>query len=170
MTIAHFSPEAWKHVFNTPLECGMRSTVLLVASFPRRCDLQRLVQYEYLLLHSGDIPGGPPSLHPPSPHRSGELLVRRGLVERGLFLMMSRGVICREFSDQGISYHAGEQAVPFLDTLSSAYTARMRQTAKWIVDKYGDMTDINLNNFMRENWSHWGAEFTYEKFIRSVEA
>jgi len=92
MSIPHFSPDAWQFVYNTPLECGLRCAALLLAAYPTHCDLQRLVQYEYLLVHSGDVPEGPTSLHPAAPHRSGELLVRRALVERGILFMMSRNL------------------------------------------------------------------------------
>src|SRR5579862_5090182 len=93
MSISHFSPDAWRFIFNTPLECGLRCAALLLATYPSTCDLQRLVQYEYLLVHSGDVRQGPPSLHPAAPHRSGELLVRRALIERGILFMMSRQVV-----------------------------------------------------------------------------
>lgn len=158
----HFAPEAWGHVFNTPLECGVRCAILLAAASPSRCDIQRLVQYEYLLVHSADVPGGPPSLHPPTPHRSGELLVRRALVERGVSLMLSRSIICREFAAQGIRYYAGELAVPFLDMLSSKYTRGMLTSAKWVVGRFGPMKDADLSAFMRENWAHWGSEFSMD--------
>lgn len=158
--IPHFAPEAWGYVFNTPLECGVRCAVLLATASPVRCDIQRLVQYEYLLVHSGDIEGGPPSLHPPTPHRSGELLVRRALVERGVALMMSKSVICREFSKDGISYYAGEVAVPFLDMLSSSYTRDMLQSARWVIQRFGAMSDDDLSAFMRRNWTNWGSEFS----------
>ena len=45
--------------FNSPLECGLRTLTLLAASQPSACDLQRLIFYDYLLIHSGDVPGGP---------------------------------------------------------------------------------------------------------------
>ena len=158
--IPHFAPEAWSYVFNTPLECGVRCAVLLAAGSPARCDIQRLVQYEYLLVHSGDVEGGPQSLHPPTPHRSGELLVRRGLVERGIALMLSKSVICRELSVDGIRYYAGESAVPFLDMLSSGYTRDMLNSARWVIQRFGRMADEELSLFMRRNWMNWGSEFS----------
>ena len=158
--IPHFAPEAWGYVFNTPLECGVRCAVLLATASPARCDIQRLVQYEYLLVHSGDIEGGPPSLHPPTPHRSGELLVRRALVERGVALMMSKSVICRELSKDGIRYFAGESAIPFLDMLSSVYTRDMLTSAHWVIQRFGAMSDEDLSLYMRKNWTNWGSEFS----------
>jgi hypothetical protein len=84
--------------FNSPLECGLRALALLAAAQPAACDLQRLVFYDYLLVHSGDVPAGPDSIHPPTPLRSGEALVRRHWIERGLLLMISRELIIRTFS------------------------------------------------------------------------
>jgi hypothetical protein len=73
--------------FNGVLEAGIRAVTMLGASFPRKYDLQRLVAYDYLLVHTADV-GGPDSLHPTTPLQSAALLVRRPLVEQGLLLMM----------------------------------------------------------------------------------
>src|SRR3954464_802032 len=99
--------------FNGPLEAGVRAVALLAAAYPRSFDLQRLVAFDYLLVHTGDI-GGPSSLHPPAPLQSAELLVRRKLVQQSLLLMMTRELIAREFEADGIRYRAGENAAPFL--------------------------------------------------------
>jgi len=80
--------ESHRHTpFNSPLETGVRSLAILVAAYPASFDLQRLVEMDYLVVHSGDA-GGPKSLHAPLPLRAGELLVRRGLIEKGLLLIL----------------------------------------------------------------------------------
>ena len=78
--------------FNGPLEAGIRAVAILGAAYPQTYDLQRLVAFDYLLVHTGDI-GGPESLHPPTPLHSAELLVRRKLVEAALMLMMTRDLV-----------------------------------------------------------------------------
>jgi hypothetical protein len=78
--------------FNSPIETGMRALILLAESYPTHLDLQRLLEYDYIMVHTGDV-DGPPSIHPALPLRSGELLVRRELIERGLMLMISRGLV-----------------------------------------------------------------------------
>ena len=75
--------------FNSPIETGVRALILLAESYPDQLDLQRLLEFDYILVHTTDV-DGPPSIHPALPLRSGELLVRRHLIERGLMLMMSR--------------------------------------------------------------------------------
>ena len=108
--------------FNGPLEAGLRAVAILGSAHPRSFDLQRLVAFDYLLVHTGDI-GGPASLHPPTPLQSAELLVRRRLVERALLLMMTRELVERDFVPDGIRYRAGENAVPFLSSLDVRLSA-----------------------------------------------
>lgn len=43
--------------FNSPLEAGIRSVGLLVASYPKCFDIQQLVVFDYLVVHTGDING-----------------------------------------------------------------------------------------------------------------
>ena len=84
----------------------------LVAAHPEPFDLERLVEMDYLVVHSGDA-DGPDSLHAPLPMRAGELLVRRGLIEKGLLLMMSRSLVQRIPAKKGFNYLAGEGCLSF---------------------------------------------------------
>lgn len=155
--------------FNSPIECGLRSTVLLAAAFPQKLDIQRLVQYDYLLVHSGDIEGGPPSIHPPTPNRSGELIVRRPIIEAGIKMMMTKSIIEYELSSNGILYFAGEWSLAFLGQLASVYTKALKKRAQWVVNEFAEYSDANLSDFMRQRWSNWGAEFELESFIQEPE-
>lgn len=150
---------AWTAVFNTPLESGLRLAALLLEAFPNSFDVQRLGQYDYLIVHSGDVEGGPPSIHPATPHRSGELLVRRQLVEAGLEFMVHRGVIERAFTQHGIAYVAGEYAVLFLNSLSSEYASQLRNRAAWVVERFAGLSDEELTAYIKVHLSQWGAEF-----------
>jgi hypothetical protein len=164
------SHDPWAHVFNSPLECGLRSAVLLLAAYPGTCDLQRLVQYDYLIVHSGDIEGGPESIHPATPHRSGELLVRRSLVREGIDFMIIKRVIDHVFADGGIEYSAGDYAVVFLESLRSGYTRKLQDRARWVIDRFQGSSDEALRDFMQERWSLWGAEFVRESLFRGLES
>jgi len=155
--------------FNSPVECGLRSAILLAESFPHRLAIQRLVQYDYLLVHSGDVPGGPPSIHPATPHRSGELLVRRPIIEAGIRLMMSKPIIDCEMSTKGILYFSGEWSVFFLDSLVADYTQSLKQRAEWLIRRFSPLTDLELTAFVREHWSDWGAEFEFQALLEEAE-
>ena len=77
-------------LFNSALETGVRALVILVANFPAALDLQRLVDFDYLVVHSGDV-DGPESLHPPLPMREGELLVRRKIMSSSASMIAPSG-------------------------------------------------------------------------------
>jgi hypothetical protein len=161
--------DPWSTVFNTPLECGLRSATLLLAAYPATCDLQRLVQYDYLVVHSGDVEDGPPSIHPATPNRSGELLVRRSLVEDGLAFMSHKQVVEPQFSEGGIAYKAGEYAAVFIDALSSEYARTLRERAAWVIARFQSVPDEDLSDYMRSRWSSWGSEFVSESLMTMAE-
>ena len=144
--------------FNSPLETGVRTLAILVACHPRARDLSRLVQYDYLTVHSADA-DGPPSLHPPLPLRSGELLVRRGLIEDGLQLMMSRSLVKREVHSTGILYSAHDSASAFSDNLQSSYIASVRERARWVADTFDSLADAELDAIVRRFFESWTIEF-----------
>ena len=121
----------------------MRSLAILAWAFPASYDLERLVEFDYLTVHSGDLEG-PQSLHAPVPLRSGELLVRRGLVERGLLLMISRALVAREVGRDGFLYSATEATAPFLNSLAAPYIGALRERAEWAVTNFGQLTTAEI--------------------------
>ncbi len=136
----------------------MRSVALLGAAFPQIYDLQRLVAFDFLLVHTGDV-GGPDSLHPPTPYRSAELLVRRKLVEDALLLMMTRDLVQREVTSDGIKYGAGENAAMFLASLSTNYFFAMKERASWLVETFGHYSDQEFRGVLRQFFDDWVEEF-----------
>ena len=81
------------YIFNSALETGIRSVCVLAADGTMKYDLQQLLAFDHLVVHTGDINNAPSSLHPNVLQRNGELLVRRSLVERGLLLMESKKLV-----------------------------------------------------------------------------
>lgn len=151
--------------FNSPLECGLRALVLLAAAEPSACDLQRLIFYDYLLVHSGDVPGGPDSIHPPTPLRSGEALVRRHWIERGLLLMISRELVVRTFSARGIMYEASPLTASFLGYMEEPYTKKLQERSQWVITTFGAYSDHQLVEFFKANLDRWGGEFIREELL-----
>lgn len=144
--------------FNSPLETGVRSLAILVAAFPVAFDLQRLVEMDYLVVHSGDA-DGPKSLHAPLPLRAGELLVRRGLIENGLILMTSRGLLQRIPTDDGFSYVAGETAAPFIASLTADYSRRLRERAEWAASRFKDVPTEGIQRITHRLFDRWSSQF-----------
>ena len=145
-------------VFNSALETGVRSLVILAANFPDAFDLQRLVDFDYLVVHSGDV-DGPESLHPPLPMREGELLVRRKIIESGLSLMMSRGLITRIAGAQGIVYQASDYAKPFVDSLATPYMRSLIDRANWVATTFGEMDTAEIHHLISSFFDKWTTQF-----------
>lgn len=148
----------WSMTFNSPLETGVRAVCILSSAYPKVFDLQRLVVFDHLIVHTGDV-GGPQSLHPLLPLRSSEILVRRNLIERSLLLMMSRRLVERIVDMNGINYSAGEMAETFLSTLTSPYLIALRECGDWVVSKFGNLDDDALRQTMRRFFGQWIEEF-----------
>lgn len=146
------------YLFNSPLETGVRSLAILVAAFPTGFDLQRLVEMDYLVVHSGDA-DGPQSLHAALPLRAGELLVRRGLIENGLLLMISRGLIERIPNDDGFNYIAGEAAAPFMTSLTAEYSRQLMDRANWAVNRFENVSTEEVRRMTHRLFEKWSSQF-----------
>jgi hypothetical protein len=147
--------------FNSALETGIRALVVLEAFHPRRCDLTELTWFDHLVVHTSDIQGEevPGSLHPDLPNRTGELLVRRRLVEESLLLMQRVHLVDVVDGDDGISFVASEDAPSFLDLLKAPYTVEMKKRAAWMAERFSGMSKSNIGEMIEEKIGRWTAEF-----------
>jgi hypothetical protein len=148
-------------LFNSSLETGVRSVVVLDAAFPRAFDLSQLTWLDHLVVHTADI-GGPVSLHPDIPQRTGELLVRRRLVEDGLNLMRRLHLVDSDTTDDGIVYSAREEASAFVDSLRSVYARELRQRAEWLAQYLTKTSRDELAQLISDRIGRWAVEFQGE--------
>ena len=155
--------------FNSSIEVGLRALTILNDAFPKAYSLQRLLFLDYFIVHSDDLPNGPTGLHPQTPHRSGELLVRRNVMQDGLSLYQSRGLIERHYEKTGVYYAATEKTSSFLDMLNSEYTIDLRARAAWLEDSFGEEPDSVIEKIVHEHIGKWGAEFEMESVLWEEE-
>lgn len=145
-------------VFNTPFELGVRMVYLLMALYPRKVDLQRLVYFDYAAIYSSDL-GGPESLHTPVPLRGGEYASRRAVIEEGLYLMASRSLVEVEAGPFGISYRLGENGPALAGLIGGEYPRELYKRCQWVAETLGDKDDKTLENMFGARGVLWGAEF-----------
>lgn len=150
-----------KGTFNSPFEVGVRALFILAESFPRELELQRLIYLDYALVHSEDFEDGPQSLHPATPSRSAEYLSRREVLEEGLLLMCSKGLVTVVPTSAGLRYKGSEQARPFVDSLTSSYFDAMRHRARWAATTFGKLPLGELSAYFSERAGKWGSEFVF---------
>jgi hypothetical protein len=148
-------------LFNSALETGVRAVVILDAVHPRAFDLTHLTWCDHLVVHTSDV-GGPESLHPDIPQRTGELLVRRRLVEDGIKLMRRLHMIDAEVGDRGIAYRASEDASAFVEALRSEYSSELKHRAVWLASFLTKRSDADLAGLIAERIGRWAVEFQGE--------
>ncbi len=162
--MSEFQPVRFTDPFNGPIEIGLRALVILTEAFPAAYSLQRLVISDYLVVHSDDA-DGPQGLHPQTPKRNGELLVRRESLQRGLLLYQSRGLIERRYEQDGIVFAATEASAAFIDILESQYVSELRLRTEWLISQFHEMVDMEFHDFVKERFGDWGAEFEFESVL-----
>mgnify|MGYP000146115486 CR=1 FL=1 len=108
-------------LFNNEIEMGLRILIILENIYPKSFDIEMINYFDYFALHTKDI-GGKNSIHPELPNRFGELSVKRDLIHSSLKLLISKGLVEINYTDNGIEYLASELTSPFLDYLSEEYT------------------------------------------------
>jgi ABC-three component (ABC-3C) system Middle Component 2 len=159
--VARTSEEPMPELFNSPLETGVRAVVVLDAVFPRSLDVGHLTWCDHLVVHTADI-GGPASLHPDIPQRTGELLVRRRLVEAGVSLMRRLHMIDAEVGETGIRFRASEESSAFVEALRSEYARDLRQRAEWLAEYLQARSDDQLAALISDRIGRWAVEFQGE--------
>ena len=146
-------------IFNSALETGVRSICILVADLSNKFDIQQLLALDYIVVHTGDIENAPPSLHPNILQRSGELLVRRPLIENGLVLMESKRLVQKVITPDGFYYSATELASVFIESLTNEYIKELSQRALWAVRMYNDYGDRLFSEIFKSAFDRWRNEF-----------
>jgi len=148
--------------FNNSVEAGLRILTILNEAFPKSYDLQNLVYLDYLTIHSADVDKTTQSLHPAVPYRSGEIMVRSSIIEKGLDLFIAKKLIEKQYNINGIEYRATETAMPFLESLEETYSTKLQEKANWAVSKYSKHTKQELKNIMTPRLSEINNDFNIE--------
>ncbi|MBI1203970.1 MAG: hypothetical protein GC182_15825 [Rhodopseudomonas sp.] len=159
--VATASDKRQPELFNSPLETGVRAVVVLDAVFPCALDVGHLTWCDHLVVHTADI-GGPESLHPDIPQRTGELLVRRRLVEAGISLMRRLHMIEAEVEETGIRFRASEDSSAFVEALRSEYATQLRQRAAWLATYLNAHSNDELAVLIADRIGRWAVEFQGE--------
>lgn len=153
------------HPFNSTLETGIRALVVLEAFYPRRCDLMEMTWLDHLVVHTGDLDGDdvPESLHPDLPNRTGELLVRRQLVERSLRMLQQVHLVEVFETEAGIEFCASQEAPSYLDLLQAPYSVELKARAKWMARRFTGMSTAEIRSIVDARIGRWTAEFRTEE-------
>lgn len=148
------------NLFNSPLEVGLRILFLIKNTTKSALDKQRLIYYNYLLVHSSDVPNSPPSLHPPLPHRACEIQISGELITKGLNLLLAKDIICVSYQKSGIKYKPNKITNEFAEHFNSNYSKDLNQRAQWVCNTFDEYSENRLTEFIQSNSGKWGSEFS----------
>jgi hypothetical protein len=84
-------------------------------------------------------------------------------------LYQSRGLIERQYESSGVFYSATDRSSSFLDVLRTKYVVLLRERAAWLVERFGEVPDVALEELVREHVGEWGAEFAMESVLWAEE-
>lgn len=143
---------------NSPIEVGLRVLILLDAVYPSKVDINRLVLFDYSLLHSSDL-GGPDSIHPAIPGRTGEMGLKRFLIEQGILILRRANLVDVSTDKNGILYSASEDASGFIASLTSAYSGKLKERATWVHGELSGFNDSETRERLAQIFSAWSEEF-----------
>lgn len=146
-------------VFNSAFETGLRALCALSVGHPHEYDIQQLLAFDHIIVHSSDMPEGPASLHPRVQQRNGELLVRRPIIQKGLALMEVKGLVATRASQGQILYASTELAPVFLDSLKNPYLHKLIERADWAVSTFGELGPRSFFNVFNAAFDRWSTEF-----------
>lgn len=148
-----------EQVFNSAFETGIRALCALSAGCPNEFDIQQLLAFDHIIVHSSDMPNGPASLHPQVQQRNGELLVRRPLIQKGLALMEAKGLVATRISNAQILYVSTDLAPVFLDSLTNPYLKKLIERAEWAILTFGELGPKSFFNVFNAAFDRWSTEF-----------
>ncbi|WP_419871804.1 ABC-three component system middle component 2 [Candidatus Pristimantibacillus sp. PTI5] len=153
-------------LFNSNLEVALRILVLLSQDSNNTYDLDRLVIFDYFIVHANDVDSEQMNLHPSLPLRGSEIIIKRKLISEGLDLLVSRGLIEIVYQDSGVYYQSNSLTKVFVELLKSDYFKILKKLSTWVAEKYSSIDTSELNSIVNKNIQRWGGEFEFESLVR----
>jgi hypothetical protein len=146
-------------LFNSPLEVSLR-LLFILDSCTKAIDIDRIVYYNYLIVHSSDIPDAPKSVHADLPRRSNEmpLSVSQFVVQKALTLLISKGLISINYSRKGIEYFKNPNTSMVVSFFETPYSKLLKDRADWLCSKFDNLADEELAALIQEHIGVWGSE------------
>lgn len=151
-------------IFNSSEEIGVR-ILFILALCGKRMSSQRIMYYDYFILHLNDIDNTYESLHPDNPNHSSEIAVRRDIISKGLKLMLSKGLLDVKYTKTGIYYQKSSITDPFLQLFSNGYVEQLKKNIIIVNDIFSNYSDGQIYRYINKNIGSWTGEFEKEYFL-----
>jgi hypothetical protein len=131
-------------IYSSDVEISLRLMAILQFFTEEAVSIDRLVSYDFLILHGNDVFGQLQSLHPKTPNSSTEFLIKRELFKRGLHLLISKELISVVIDKIGIRYKGTLLTSKFCQRLNSAYSKKLYFTVRSVIEAASAFSDSDL--------------------------
>jgi predicted transcriptional regulator len=139
---------------------GLRILVILKCIYPKSLDIEMINYYDYFALHSKDI-GGEKSLHADVPNRSGELSVKRDLIQRSLKMLILKGLVENKYLDSGIEYTITKESNQIVDNFNEPYIQDLITNVTWVCNHFKNKSYDDIRRYVAHNKKYWDNETPY---------
>lgn len=125
----------------------------------------RLVAYEYFVIHSGDIEHAPSSIHPDIPYRASIYISNHQNISDALNILLSKELILLNVENDNFEYQITKAGEIFVQYMTSEYYNKLNNIARWVCNYFENFSDRDLNLYIESNIGKWGNEFTKESIL-----
>jgi len=151
-------------IFNSPEEVGVRILIILDIC-QKKMSKQRIMYYDYFSLHLNDLDQTQSSLHPDNPNHSSEIAIKRDLINRGIELMIAKGLVSVKYSKTGIYYCINQLTHPFLLLFQNEYANELKRNVAAVDNVFSSHTDKQIYKYINNNIGKWVGEFENCTFV-----
>lgn len=130
-------------LFNTPFELSLH-VVLLLDVADTELTLDRVAAYDFITIYCKDFGVADRSLNGENGFAFSELSARRNLTKTAIKDLVIDGLVIASDDDTGILYFVSESERKMSEGFQSEYAARHKEPMRFIVDKYKDISDVQL--------------------------
>ncbi len=145
-------------IFNSPEEVGVRILFILDAC-QKRMSFQRIMYYDYFSLHLRDLDKTQESLHPDNPNHSSEIAIKRSLINKGLNLIIAKGLVEVRYTKTGIYYQSNHLTHHFISLFANAYVEQLKRNIIMVNEFFLNQTDKQIYKYVDKNIGKWAGEF-----------
>ena len=135
-------------LFNNEIETSIRLLVS-ICHFKNDLDMQKLIYFDFLTLHYGNVDEAACSLHPANPYHITEAYNKRELVQKSLGLLLKKGLVNVNMTKWGITYSKNSFGISFLETFESEYYKELVDYSGKVMNTYERYSTEELDNLYK---------------------
>lgn len=152
-------------LLNSNLEIALRLLVIMKI-YRKPIERDRLIAYEYFVIHSGDIENAPSSIHPDIPYRASVYISNHQTISDALNILLSKELISLNTDSRRFDYQISGVGNKFIYYMTSEYYKVLSNMASWVCSHFDNYSISELNKYIEKNIGKWGNEFTKESILK----